>query len=336
MRKSGLLLALCLLPACNDRSIDGHPGSDMTGTLPDSGASDLAGASSFDLAAQRPLWQPEPSGTKQDLLGIWGSSANDIYVVGRGGTILHSHGEGQWTAQDSGTMGTISAIWGSSATDLYAVTTGFVLRSNGDGHWRTETPPNGNQGLDWGVWGTSATDVYICGIFGVAHSTGDGTWTLLPPSKDNRGYFSINGRGPNDIWAVGGDGQTKIGQLIGGAYHFTGSWSWIAFGSTQNMKSIAFTQKGAFVVGNGGQIWLDDGVGFQQQSSSQPNDLNSVWAASDGTLFAVGGSGTVTTSSGNGSWAPEPTPSALPLNGVWGANKSAIYAVGYAGEILRR
>ncbi|HEX4461117.1 MAG TPA: hypothetical protein VIA18_24220, partial [Polyangia bacterium] len=216
---------------------------------------DLSAAPAMTIA-----WRAQPSGTTQVLNGVWGSAADDIYAVGAGGTILHSAGDGRWTAQPSGTTATLSAIWGDSASDLFIAGVSIVLRSSGDGNWRAETPPGG----PWeAVWGSSGNDVYIAGIGGIAHSTGDGTWPLQPPSPLPRGYFGLGGRGANDVWAVGGDGQTTIGQLIGGAERFdNGSWSWTALGSTENMKSLVFTSAGTFIVGNGGQIWCDGGSGF--------------------------------------------------------------------------
>ena len=316
--------------ACSTKVGNGAPHSDMGGAdlAPAPASGDLAAAGAPTIA-----WRAQTSGTTQVLNGIWGSSASDIYAVGIGGTILHSGGDGQWTAQTSGTTATLSAIWGDSASDLFATGDSIVLRSSGDGNWHAETPPGG----PWlAVWGSSGSDVYIAGIGGIAHSTGDGSWTLQPPSTLPRGYFGLGGRGASDVWAVGGDGQTTVGQLIGGAERFNGSWSWTALGSTENMKSLVFASAGTFIVGNGGQIWCDPGSGFVQQVSNDFNDLNSVWADSDGTLFAVGGSGSVVTSSGNGVWTNEATPSALPLNGVWGTSPVALYAVGYGGEILKR
>jgi hypothetical protein len=32
------------------------------------------------------------SGRERDLLGVWGSSGHDVFVVGGGGTILHYDG----------------------------------------------------------------------------------------------------------------------------------------------------------------------------------------------------------------------------------------------------
>ena len=249
MHNAGLTLTLLLFSACSAQSIAGGGNADLAGN--GAGAPDLGGAS-VDFAAGVPTgWQKQPSGTTQNLNGLWGSGATDLYAVGAAGTILHSRGDGQWTAQPSGTTATLNAIWGSSATDLYVAGESLVLRSSGDGQWRSETPPGASYEA---VWGSGPGDVYIAGIIGLAHSTGDGTWTAQPPVQQTRGYFGLGGRGANDVWAVGGDGQTTVGQLIGGTQHFTGSWSWIALGSTQNMKDIAFTTRGTFLVGNGGEI----------------------------------------------------------------------------------
>ena len=330
VQNAGLTLTVLFLSACSARSIAGNGVADLAtqDSVPD------LGGVSVDLATGAATgWQKQPSGTTQNLNGLWGSSATDVYAVGSAGTILHSRGDGQWTAQTSGTTATLNAVWGSSSTDLYVAGETIVLRSSGDGQWRSETPPGASYQA---VWGSGAGDVYIAGIIGLARSTGDGTWTAQPPVQQTRGYFGLGGRSANDVWAVGGDGQTMVGQLIGGAQHFTGSWSWTALGSTENMKGIAFTTRGTFIVGNGGEIWFDGGSGFLRQTSADLNDLNSVWAAGTGTLFAVGGSGSVVTSSGDGAWHLEATPSALPLNAVWGASETDVYAVGYAGEILHR
>src|SRR5437762_3126954 len=108
-------------------------------------------------------------------------------------------------------------------------------------------PTHPDLGASWqAVWGSGPADVYIAGVIGLAHSTGDGTWVAQPPSHLSRGYFGLGGRGASDVWALGGDGQTMVGQLIGGAerYDGNGNWSWTAFGSTYIMKYVAFTAAG--------------------------------------------------------------------------------------------
>ena len=54
-------------------------------------------------------------------MGVWGSSAADVYAVGLGGLPLHSTGNGTWTPQTANTLSGFDGVWGSSSTDVYAV-----------------------------------------------------------------------------------------------------------------------------------------------------------------------------------------------------------------------
>jgi hypothetical protein len=315
-------LSLVLLGACRSSALSGSVDLAGLGDLK-SGSQDLA---TLDLAMPT-----QTSNTTQDLLGVWGSSATDVYIVGRAGTILHSSGDGQWTAQTSGVTEDLEAIWGSSASDIYVAGMTHVLHSTGGGTWTVQsTPSPGNLG----VWGSGPSDIYAGGLFALAHSTGDGTWTAIPASESDAGYFSITGSGPNDVWAIGGDAN-GLGMGSGGYEHFDGSWAWNAVSTVENMKGVAFTSAARFIVGNGGLIYSDHGSGFVKEVSNAVDDLNAVWAAADGTVFAVGGSGTALTSTGDGSWSGLSTPSALPLAAVWGTSAQNVYAVGMGGEIIR-
>ena len=48
-------------------------------------------------------WSPMESGTQRMLNAVWGSSANDVFIVGSLGTILHYDGnpEGAWSTMDN-------------------------------------------------------------------------------------------------------------------------------------------------------------------------------------------------------------------------------------------
>jgi hypothetical protein len=321
---SSIILCSGLLLGCRSAALSGF--SDL------GGSGDLANPE-HDLALPRDLAfgpRSEPSPTTEELLGVWGSASNDIYAAGRGGTILHSRGDGAWTAQTSGTTEDLYAIWGSGPNDIYIAGMQDVLHSTGDGTWTVQsTPSPGNLG----VWGSGPHDLYAGGLFALAHSTGDGTWTRIPASESEAGYFCISGRGPNDVWAVGGNAN-GLGMGSGGYEHFDGSWSWKAVEQKWNMKAVAFTAAGTFLVGNGGLVYADRGQGFVAEPSPVPDDLNAVWASTDGVLFAAGGSGVFLRSSGNGAWTSLSTPSALPLDAVWGSSANDVYAVGFAGEIV--
>jgi hypothetical protein len=68
------------------------------------------------------------SGTSNDLMDVWGSSASEVLAVGASGTILHFDGT-EWASTESGTTMALNAVWGSSPDDVSAVgQSGFLAR----------------------------------------------------------------------------------------------------------------------------------------------------------------------------------------------------------------
>ena len=60
------------------------------------------------------------SGTVTGFVGVWGSSASDVFVAGDSGAILHYDGAA-WHSMDSGTAMYLKSLWGSGGSDLFAV-----------------------------------------------------------------------------------------------------------------------------------------------------------------------------------------------------------------------
>lgn len=319
-----------MLTGCTHASLPPGNAHDMA----QAGAQDMdtpVDAAALDLTPP-PAWQPQPSATTQSLRGVWGSSATDVYAVGLQGTILHSRGDGVWTAQTSGTTKDLQAIWGSGPHDVYAAGD-VLLHSTGDGTWTPQTAPSGLMG----VWGSAANDLYVAGLFGISHSTGDGTWTALSQPEPWGGYFHARGTSATDVYAVGGFINLNDPSKGGGVAHLAnGQWSWTRLSPPDEMKDIALTSAGAFIVGLSGQIWAQPSGGstFTQQTSPVPWDLQAVWADDAGTLWAVGGSGSVLRSSGDGHWTVGASLFALDLWGVWGSGAHDVYAVGDNGQIF--
>ncbi len=54
---------------------------------------------------------------------VWGSGPSDVYVVGDGGTLLHSTGNGVWTAEaiELAARADLNALWGDGPNDVYVV-----------------------------------------------------------------------------------------------------------------------------------------------------------------------------------------------------------------------
>jgi len=73
---------------------------------------------------------------------IWGSAANDVFVIGVGGLISHYDGS-QWQEMESGTLLNLNGIWGNSGTDVFVVGNGGTIIHYDGNQWKLAgLPPN--------------------------------------------------------------------------------------------------------------------------------------------------------------------------------------------------
>jgi hypothetical protein len=180
--------------------------------------------------------------------------------------------------------------------------------------------------------------VYVAGSFGVSHSAGDGQWTAQTQAEQWGGYFHVRGSGSGDVYALGGLINLASNSAPGGgvATLSAGQWSWTQLSPGDEMKDIAFTSRGEFIVGLSGQIWArsgDSGAWTQQQSPSL-GDIQGIWADDNGQLYAVAQTdGAVITSSGDGNWTVQASLGVYDLWGIGGSG-SQVYVVGDNGSII--
>jgi hypothetical protein len=148
-------------------------------------------------------------GVTDELDGIFGTSATDVYFVGLS-EILHLDSTGAITPQTipSGTIG-LASVWGSGPNDLYAAGPSTMLHSAGTGTWVAQTVPTGSLHA---VWGSGPSDVWAAGTQ-ILHSTGDGTWTAQPlpaPGVIN----AIWGTAPTNVYLLGSGNSNAAEGLI--------------------------------------------------------------------------------------------------------------------------
>ena len=101
------------------------------------------------------------------FVGVWGSSAKDVYVVGHEGYLLHSTDEGQTWAQQKLPDFQPLGVWGTSADDVYVFGMfGKLLRSIDQGKtWQSiET---GTVSYICGFWGRDANSIIMAGDQGL-------------------------------------------------------------------------------------------------------------------------------------------------------------------------
>lgn len=317
-------------------------------------AGDLAEAS-LDLGSTQPSpaprhpWTVEPSGATADLFAVWGSSANDLYVVGAGGTILHSTGMGDWSQEDSGTSADLLAVWGSGPNDVHAVGwNGVHVKRDATGSWAAASSPSMTNRLT-AIWGFSADELFITADQDatpaaiIRTSDGGASWTTVPMTDPNA-RVTLNGIWGNaggELWASGivypyHPGADSCGTLWqsndrGASWTVTmsdGTGSnpyWCVWGQPSSPQPLvcmrhptleAYDPATARMVGEGGfyAMW---GVGTDLFELTTSGDIVT---QSDGAGLTVDYRGTA-------GWQ---------LRAIWGTALDHVFVVGTLGLILRR
>ncbi|EYF06551.1 sialidase family protein [Chondromyces apiculatus] len=150
----------------------------------------------------------EPLG--QALYKVWGTSSEDLYVVGEGGTIWH-RGAAGWVLQSNSTLasGTLFTVHGCGPTEVYAVGGQDVLRSDGEQWTKVEVAlPNTVNGVACSAPG----EVALVGFGGLKLRLVEGAW-INEQAEDPLSDLHAVWPGPDGaLWTVGGDFLTKPSQ----------------------------------------------------------------------------------------------------------------------------
>ncbi|HLO29934.1 MAG TPA: Ig-like domain-containing protein [Anaerolineales bacterium] len=263
------------------------------------------------------------------LTGVWGSGANDVYVVGFAednsghATPLLYHNDGTSWSEASPSLplgwriGKLYAVWGSSASDVYLVGEGYGMNGydipllyhyTGSGWIQTalSLPMDWSGGHLTSVWGSSASDVYAVGW-------GQGITPLLY-HNDGTGWSEASASVPYEagalqgIWGSGANDVYTGGHSLGlpYLYHNDGTgWAPIVLPSS--------------------------GVQLYGVSGSSAHDVFAVGYSLD-----LSGNAIPRIYQKEGSAWSEVTPtltagwSNAQLAGVWGSSAANIYAAGEA------
>jgi hypothetical protein len=160
---------------------------------------------------------------------IWGTSSNDLFIIGNNGLIAHRNAAGSWTQMTSNTTVDLQDIFGLDATHIWATGTNVsdghsvVLQYNGS-QWTTlydnaNKPPLSFFAFST-IWTSSSTFIYLAG--------GDYLRKLLlsslnfgSPIEIGQRYMAhrIRGTASNDIFVAAEDGECS---------HFNGN-SWYLY-----------------------------------------------------------------------------------------------------------
>lgn len=160
----------------------------------------------WDGAAWSPETLPgEPLG--RSLYKVWGTSSEDLYVVGEYGVIWHRKGS-TWSLESDPPLakGTLFTVHGCSPSEVYAVGGQDVLRSDGTGFAKLDvTLGGGVNGVSCGAPGEAA----IVGTNGLKQRLTGGAWIDDLVDEPYSDLHAVWADGEGAYWAVGGEFISK-------------------------------------------------------------------------------------------------------------------------------
>lgn len=248
-----------------------------------------SGGAALVLHGDGAAWHALDAGTDATLWWVFPRAPASVWAVGERGTVLHGDTRGL-LAEAAPTTATLYGVWGASDDDLWAVggdpdLSGVVLHRDAAG-WHDLTPA-GTRAAFFKVWGAASDDVFICGQMGVMLHWDGAALAAQATGIDREPLFTVAGRAPGDVWAVGG-----LGSAV--ALHWDGAaWSRVRdplLDAAPGLTGVSVDGDGSvFVVGgSGAKLRRRGGVWRDESAAATRADLHAV-SLRDGEVYAVGG-----------------------------------------------
>jgi hypothetical protein len=153
-------------------------------------------------------------------------AADDVFVVGKRGTVLRFDGR-DWSRQDAPSTQDLWGVWGAAPDDVWAVggdglSEGHATLLHWDGAgWSEVDQPALARPHVWAwykVWGSSARDVYVVGQSGGALHYDGSAWRelALGTAED---LIAVWGTGPDRVAVVGGRSSALLATFDGARWN---------------------------------------------------------------------------------------------------------------------
>lgn len=146
---------------------------------------------------------------------VWGTGADNVYVVGQRGVVLHRHG-GRWREEFAGVSGDLVSLWGTDASHVLAVGgRGNALVARWDGSAWTARSLDPLPGLN-GVWMRTPDAAHVVGVNGAVIRLDLATLTPVEePIATVLDLHSVFGDASGRLTAVGGSLGSASGPFVG-------------------------------------------------------------------------------------------------------------------------
>ena len=314
----------------------------------------------FLVNAVNAQWNPQNSGTTENLYSVHFPDASIGYAVGAHNTILKTtNGGSDWvTLVSGGAVGKYSAFFIDTLTGYVVGGNGHIKKTiNGGNNWTPQYNnisqtlhsvyfPNPDTG--YAVGGGINSLGYNYGI--VLKTTNNGTDWIVNYSSGLTGnnvdsYQSVNFLNANLGYIVGGWIETppyythhsSISKTIDGGANWSIQDSLIQIQAILNAVFFPTNETG-YIVGEYGTILktADGGINWIPQTSGTTSELNSVFFTDENFGHIVGNDGIILkTTNGGINWIPENSGTNANLSSIYFPNQDTAYIVGESGTILK-
>lgn len=290
--------------------------------------------------------EPLPGPVTANLNAIAGTAANNLIVVGDGGTALRWDGVA-WSPlapPSGGAVALRAAVGRPGGSSLFTAGDGGTILQLSGTTWKSIPNPASTaalRGIAIGLGNNPAT--YFVGDNGTALVlSGNGTSVSSRSSGTTAALLAIseNPSGKNDdLYVVGAvtggkgyaqswDGNNGFGgQMLGPGDNIAGNINAMLCGSAYH-----------YAAGDGGKLIRrssspNNADKWMLATSPTTQSLRGLWASADNNVYAVGDGGTILQFDGT-TWTRMNSNSTTNLRAVWGSSATNIYAVGDSGTVL--
>jgi hypothetical protein len=283
--------------------------------------------------------------SSSNLLAIWGSGSDDIFVIGTNDLVLHFDG-GSWQSMMHHTDSFPSRIWGTGPGDVYATSFGATMRHYDGTDLQLMTYPGGHSASrlqDVLVHGENSAHALAVGSTNTIIQYDGSSWQQLSAS-----IFKVAGcANPRSIIIGIFDCSDQICAInnIGGVVAYRAqdtsteclvrpSITWPPQPGWQmtSVWSTGVSTDGPvdiYAAGSNGIVMYSPGgsQAWQQMRTGVNGSLRAIWEGSPRDVWAVGENGAVVHYDGN-RWQPMTPPSGQTWRAVWGSGPQDVYVAG--------
>ena len=294
----------------------------------------------------RVKWNKMNGGTSEDLLDVWGTSASDVYAIGKNSTILHFNGN-SWRKVSNGLPESaqnlsITAVGGSSATDAYALAPFDNIFYLTEGSWRFLPGfPSSEVGAMVGqrmcepveIWSDASNQIFAADRTGYIFRRDGDAWAL-EHSFDGE-CFDVWVNRPNDIYALVCffDGSSFVTPYT--VYHYDGSaWSSVSSFDAYPYGYQSIWADSTTNVVISGPMYSPSRFDGNQWTQLGGNRSYDICGRSADDIYFVGKGGAILHYDGNEMITMD-SGTANDLRALWEDGEDRVFAVGDGGTILR-